>query len=334
MAKNPPSNPLKITLLGLLIILVISVFFVFFAKWQKQYTLVTLNTFEEKFRVNFNIPESDQEEFSKILQKLQLPQSIKEGFEFKLDATSAAALSFTLPLEAKITSLDPKIAFKGSVHRSGMDNFPLISLKIPQTTNLAVFAPDFRDFMDTRLNLAPEFKSWLDTNLFSEKGQILIIFGKDADFAVVAKPNQVDFESLKNIQTPDSEEPSYKKSQSEEAIDLHLINLPPDWRGNQLTATLFQLGQWLFFSSSPQAAQELIRIQKSQKPSIDFLPLPASDTISLAILFRNSDQDSIGEPFQKLIFGQTNEFAKTIKKIAQAQFTLNENEFSGLINLK
>jgi len=333
MAKKPPRSLLKKTLLGLFFVLIILIFFVFFAKWQKQETFVTLNAFENKFKVNFNIPQSDQEKFSKTLQKLQLPQSIEQGFEFELDATSSAALNFALPIEAKI-SFGPKINFKGSLHRSGINNLPVVSLKVPQNTNLAVFAPDFRDFISTRLNFPPEFASWLDKNLFAEKGQVLIIFGKDADFAIVTKANQVDFESLKNIQMPDSQEPFYKKSQTEDLVDLHLVNLPADWRGSPLAATFFQIGQLLFFSSSPQAAEELIKVQKSQKPSIDFLSIPSSGTNSLTILFRNPDQDSINQPFEKLLFGQRTELAKTIEKISQAQLTLKENEFSGLINLK
>jgi len=333
MAKKPARSLLKKTFLGLFFVLIILVFFTSFARWQKQETSVTLNAFSGKFKVNFNIPQSDQEEFSKTLQKLQLPQSIEQGFEFELDATSSAALNFALPIEAKI-SFGPKINFKGSLHRSGINNLPVVNLKIPQNTNLAVFAPDFRDFISTRLNFPPEFANWLDKNLFAEKGQVLIIFGKDADFAIIAKANQVDFEGLKNIHMPDSQEPFYKKSQTEDLVDLHLVNLPADWRGSPLAATFSQIGQLLFFSSSPQAAEELIKVQKSQELSITFPSFPASDTVSLAILFRNSNQNSIGQPFEKLIFGSRPDFAKAIEKISQAQLTLKENEFSGLIDLK
>src|SRR3989344_5129808 len=277
MKKNlhPPVGrflSLSLTLLFLIFIAVLVII------QNKNTSQVTLIANENEFKLNFDITNNDQSEFLKVLEKLGLPQSVAKGVEFELDATSSAKLTFATPVKANLNILPGKIAFKGKVNTSFLQDQEAKSIKIPTSTNLAVFSGNLIAFIKSRLILSQEFSAWLSKNLASDQGQYLVVFGPNSDFTLIFKnPN-------------------------------------------------------IYFSSSYEAAQELINTLKSQTPSLDF---PPKDTplASLIILFKNNDQNT-GDVFTNFILSGSNNYSRSINQVRELDFILRSSEFSGLINLK
>ena len=293
---------------------------------------ITLTADQNKFKLNFNLTNQDLIKFSKVLDKLNLSQSVKDGIEFELDATSSAKLAFTAPIKANLNILPEKIIFQGEVDKSFLSDQEAESIKIPAATNLVVFGNNVAEFVRSRLNLPDQFSDWFSKNLISAQGQYFIVFGPNSDFALVFKNPSTDIDGLKNIKDVKSNQFLYME-ESIENIKLYLLKLPESLDEEDLTVAFFQEGDWTFFASSHEAAQELVKIQKSQRPSINF-PLKNNSLISLILLYRNSDQNPIGENFPALIFAGHGGLTKTIDQIEEFEFILKKDKFSGLINLK
>jgi len=293
---------------------------------------ITLTADQNKFKLNFNLTNQDLIKFSKVLNKLNLPQSVKDGIEFELDATSSAKLAFTTPIKTNFNILPEKITFQGQIDKSFVNDQAAESLKIPASTNLAVFGNNIAEFVMARLNLPDQLSTWFLKNLNFQNGQYFIVFGANSDFALVFKNPSTDIDGLKNIKDVKSNQFLYME-ESIENIKLYLLKLPESLDEEDLTVAFFQEGDWTFFASSHEAAQELVKIQKSQRPSINF-PLKNNSLISLILLYRNSDQNPIGENFPALIFAGNGGLTKTIDQIEEFEFILKKDKFSGLINLK
>lgn len=304
----------------------------FISSQDRNSSQIILTANQNKFKLNFNLTKQDLAKFSKVLDKLNLPQSVKDGIEFELDATSSAKLAFTTPIKTNFNILPEKITFQGQIDKSFVNDQAAESLKIPASTNLAVFGNNIAEFVRARLNLPDEFADWFSKNLISAQGQYFLVFGANSDFALVFKNPSIDIDGLKNIKDAKSNQSLYK----EEPIDnikLYLLKLPESLDEKDLTVAFFQEGDFVFFASSHEAAQELIKIQKSQSPSINFPPNDNSE-ISLILLYKNSDKNPIGENFPSLIFAGNGGLTKTIHQIEEFEFILKKDKFSGLINLK
>ena len=316
---------LSLTLLFLIFIAVLVII------QNKNTSQVTLIANENEFKLNFDITNNDQSEFLKVLEKLGLPQSVAKGVEFELDATSSAKLTFATPVKANLNILPGKIAFKGKVNTSFLQDQEAKSIKIPTSTNLAVFSGNLIAFIKSRLILSQEFSAWLSKNLASDQGQYLVVFGPNSDFTLIFKNPNIDFLALKDIKDPQSDESAYKEELTDN-IKLYLFKLPQSLNGEDLTCVFFQEGDLIYFTSSYEAAQELINTLKSQTPSLDF---PPKDTplASLIILFKNNDQNT-GDVFTNFILSGSNNYSRSINQVRELDFILRSSEFSGLINLK
>jgi len=323
-------NP--ITILGIITLILTSLILAFFLNSRsKNISSLELLARKNKFILSFNLQKRDQDNFSQILEKLNLQQSIKDGIEFELDATSSTKLSFVTPAQAKLR-VDPKeISYKGSISRSPFSqDLSIDNLKLPDSANLAVFGPDFKAFLKTKYTFPKEVATWIDNNLTSSNGQYLIIFGQDANTALLSQAKETNFDSLKNLRSED-QQPIYKE-ETQENVNFHLINLPKD--SKKITVTFFQIGEWLYFVSSYQMAQEILKSQKSLSTAANFPKLPQDQTASLVILFRNTDQNPLTESFYNLLLDQKKENVKFLEKIEKFEFILKGNKFSGLINIK
>jgi len=324
-------------ILGFLALFLIFIFLILAVKLinlqnNKNTSQLTLIANENKFKLNFDIANHDQSKFLKVLEKLGLPQSVKEGIEFELDATSAAKLTFATPIKANLNILPEKIIFKGRVNTSFLKVQEAVSIKIPASTNLAIFSDNIQDFIKTRLILSDEFSTWFSKNLISDRGQYFIVFGPNSDFAVIFRNSNIDLDSLKSIRNADSGESLYKE-ESYDDVKLHLLKLFESLSGKDLTVVLFQEDTWVFFVSSYEAAQDLIQVQKSQIPSINF-PVKNTPLVSVVVLFRNNDKNAIGENFADFIFQGSKNFSRSMDQIRELEFILKRSEFSGLINLQ
>ena len=330
MKKNlhPPVGRFLSLFLTLLFLVFIAVLVIIQNKNTSQVTLIAN---ENKFKLNFDITNNDQSEFLKVLEKLGLPQSVAKGVEFELDATSSAKLTFATPVKANLNILPGKIAFKGKVNTSLLQDQEAKSIKIPPSTNLAVFSGNLIAFIKSRLILSQEFSAWLSKNLASDQGQYLVVFGPNSDFTLIFKNPNIDFLALKDIKDPQSDESAYKEELTDN-IKLYLFKLPQSLNGEDLTCVFFQEGDLIYFTSSYEAAQELINTLKSQTPSLDF---PPKDTplASLIILFKNNDQNT-GDVFTNFILSGSNNYSRSINQVRELDFILRSSEFSGLINLK
>ena len=330
MKKNlhPPVGRFLSLFLTLLFLVFIAVLVIIQNKNTSQVTLIAN---ENKFKLNFVITDNDQSEFLKVLEKLGLPQSVAKGVEFELDATSSAKLTFATPVKANLNILPGKIAFKGKVNTSFLQDQEAKSIKIPTSTNLAVFSGNLIAFIKSRLILSQEFSAWLSKNLASDQGQYLVVFGPNSDFTLIFKNPNIDFLALKDINDPQSDESAYKEELTDN-IKLYLFKLPQSLNGEDLTCVFFQEGDLTYFTSSYEAAQELINTLKSQTPSLDF---PPKDTpiASLIILFKNNDQNT-GDVFTNFILSGSNNYSRSINQVRELDFILRSSEFSGLINLK
>ena len=331
--KGLPGLSIKIILSSLVLILFCLFMIVIFAWRHQNANVLTLSSKQNKFKINFDINNRDQEKFSMILGKLNFPQSVKKGVEFELEATPQARLVFITPIRVFFEILPKKINFHGSSYTSFSREYQLENIKIPTSTNLAVFGPGFNDFIKARFKLPDDFSAWLDQNFNSGNGQYLIIFGSSADFVIICKSDGIDLGSLKNIQSVSSEESLYKE-ESQDSVAFYLLKLPQDEENRQLTATFFQMGNWTYFSSSYESAQEVLKMKEGKNPSINFPFKNQGKPASLMVFLENTDKNPLNDKFFNLVFADQKSFDQTLKNIDKLEFTLKAEEFSGLINLK
>lgn len=305
----------------LFVILIIS------SKFLKTGTSLEVTPIGNKFRLNLQIPNSEQKNFSRTLSQLNLPQEVKEGVEFELDATSSAALVFASPINAKLNFKTKQVKIKGSTNSTSPVLFLSESFKLPQSTKLAIFAPDIKNFFYSQVNIPPVLTSFM-SNLFSQKGQLLAFYN-DNDFLMITKANQVNFDDLSNLKISKEEE-FYKREQVEESFETHLLKLPQKTESQKSTLSIFQLGQWIFIASSQEAAREIIQVQKFEKGAIEF---PKSKQATLVVLIKNPDKDTASSLGQ-ILLSTKKDWQNIFSNIQELEFVLKGNMFSGLINLK
>lgn len=327
--------------LGLLVVLVFIAFLFIIIGWGRNISSLVLYAKENKFVLEFNVLKKDEKSFSKVLENLSIPQSVASNVGFELDATSSAKLTYLTPIRADLGFSDQTLFFSGEMSRS-----PFFSgtapetLKVPKSFNLAVFAPNVSQFIITRYSFPSEFVRWLEKNFNGESGQYLVIFGSNADFALLVKNDKVDLSSLKDIQFVKDLELRYKE-EIEANINFHFLRLPEVQEGRELTAAFFYIDDWFVFSSSREAAFEFAKVYKTQGSSIDFPGGKTNGNVTFALLFNNSRDNPINQNFNKLLFTDTGfadskaaGIAKTLEKVENLTFILKTFEFSGLINIK
>jgi len=165
-------------ILAAFLFLIIIIFVAKFIDVQdRNSSQITLTADQNKFKLNFNLTNQDLIKFSKVLDKLNLPHSVKDGIEFELDATSSAKLAFTTPIKTNFNILPEKITFQGQIDKSFVNDQAAESLKIPASTNLAVFGNNIAEFVMARLNLPDQLSTWFLKNLNFQNGQYFIVFG-------------------------------------------------------------------------------------------------------------------------------------------------------------
>src|SRR3989344_6491578 len=186
-------------ILGSLIVIIAILTLIVFTTANRPKSNLLLTASENKFKISFNIGANNQKYFSEVLEKFSLPTTVKSGFEFQLDATSSARLALITPAEAELNFSPNKIRYKGEIsHELFPDELPIENLTFPKRTRLVVFAPNFKEFLNTKMNLPSELTTWINRTLINQ-GQYLVVGGQDSDFTIVFKSTNPDFESLKNL---------------------------------------------------------------------------------------------------------------------------------------
>lgn len=310
-----------------------------FSKTSESY--LELTSKENRLDLKFSIQKSDQDNFNSLLTKLNIPQDVQDGVRFQLDSTSSAKLAFVTPVKVNMKLTDKTINLSGETSIPAISNqFDVQKIKMPQTTNLAIFAPNLGTFAKARLNVPQNISGWFDHNLDSPQGSYLVLFGSNADFSLLFKNNQINFEILKDIKNS-SGDPIYKEEAGGDT-KFHLLQIPSINPQNQPTQTLafFQLGDYLVMSSSPDAAKTFIDSQKSSS-SIEFPKSQNTNKASLVVEYLNTEENPAPKQVEEFLFQSwqsssrpKSKLAESLKKIKDATFTLKAQAFSGLINLK
>ena len=332
---------LKPHLLGILVISITASITVFYISKQIfAKSTLTIIPKENKFTVNFNLAKQHKNDISKILEKLGISQSVLEGFNFQLDATSSAALAYISPIKATISPSDNTIYLDGNITRSLLpQNLPIENLRAPKSSNLIVFAPNLLDLILDKTNYSQNLKDWLKLNFEGNNGQYLFVFGSNADFALLAKSNHVDLTTLKNLEADKSGESPYKEEERN-GINYHLLNISQAQSADSQTLAIFSKDQWAIFASSPEAAYQVADSLDSNSEFISIADFKVGNTAALVIILRNLKDDPISQDLVDFFIGQASDFNNsqklkhTIENLEKVVIILKDTKFSGLINIK
>lgn len=297
-----------------------------FQKAQKPASTLTLTAAENRFRVEFKIPENQRDLTAQVLEKLTIPQNILGGFEFELDSTSSAKLAFATPIKTLAFIKDRTITLTGKIKKGLPGQHKLnTNLKIPKNTQIGVATGDFNQIVDRYLE-TDKLRQWFDANRETQ-GQYLIIFGKDNFAIIIPKSGSLDFNALAEAATGPEEE-VYKQETVEvggNSISLHSIKLTQGQEHQLLT--LFELGEFLYLTSSGAAARDLINSQLGNAPFTNFAP--RLKTVSFFAFLTRVDRAEI--PRVDVLF--PSQFAKYLENVKKANLTVSGENFSGYLEL-
>lgn len=321
--KIPPKRTL-----GTIFLLILAVIIIAYSYSQRHPSTLTLSTSTNKFNLTFQIAENDQQKAADFLEKTNLPSKILSGVEFELDSTSSARLAYLLPTTARLKFSQDRLNLTGQTAAAisgGQFNLPPYNtLKIPNSTSVAIFAEDLTRLLERKYSLPADVKNWLTQSLESANGQYFLIFGQNLDTALIAKPlSKFDFSSLSQNEIGQNSGLSYKQ-QTEDGLNFHLLKLSQA-DGQEITMTFFEMGTYLVLTSSLEAARELINTQKGQEATINF-PDSSINSVSSAILIRPASVDN----FQALSFftDQSAKLQPYLAKVDKALFVVRDKDFS------
>ncbi len=271
------------------LILATAIIFLLTSQGFKKSSLL-LDSKENKFTVNFDLKKEDPKNLIEILDKINFPQSIVNGVSFELDSTSSANLAYLTPIKSDLDIKNKSIAFSGKTsHSLFASNNQLETFKVPESSNLVVYSENLIDFVTARSAFTEKLENWLKDNFPKEFSGYLIVFGKQADYAIITKDRNIDFSSLSNVPDQDQLEDSYK-IETQNEISYHLLNIVSTENGQRQTLTLFKIDNWQVLASSRDAAFAITGSIQSKEKSINF-PLDNIDRSSdFVVFYQNSDE--------------------------------------------
>lgn len=332
--KLTPRITLGIAVSVLILVILVGVIIL---KKNASYLLLTSD--QNHFSLNFSIEKNDRQNFQNFLTLLAVPQEAKDGIQFQLDSTSSARLNFLTPIKANLNLKDKDLNFSGKTSIPVFQTSYIVDqIKVPNSTNLAIFAPDLQSFLKARLTLPQNISAWLNANLVENQGSYLFVYNSKPDFSLLVKKTQINFDVLKSLKDENGD-PLYKEESSGD-IQLHFLQIPQSDQEKQQTLTFFQLADYQVMSSSPAAAKQFIDAQKSSNPT--FFPKEQnSSQASIVLEYTNSSNNQVSDQMETFLLQpwqgssiHKSKLASSLKQIRNATFTLKERAFSGLINLK
>ncbi|MBI3342112.1 hypothetical protein HY024_03230 [Candidatus Curtissbacteria bacterium] len=299
--------------LGLLITAAVVLFLIisFFFTKKTNVSKFNLSSENNKFRLQFNISQKDQNNFAKFLENVSLPSNTEKGITFGLDATSSAILNFQTPIEGQLNLSATKITTTGNL------NFPLVTKNIssesflfPKNLSFAIAGPNLGASAATYLNLPPKVKATIEENSASG-GQILAFFGQAVDGVYIFKTGNFDIESFKDANPQGG---LVYKEETTENTKFSLIN----------NLASFQVGDWTIMASSLENAKTMLAQQKDPKDSIYFPPQTGSTTPTIALLFQNP----VPEQLLSTIFGNKEKIPAFLANIQKIDFAAKNQSFN------
>lgn len=313
--KTGPKVLLAVALL-LAIVLVIQI------RASTKSTQVKLEAEQDYFKVTFDIKKLDEDKAKNTLERLNLPQSILTGLKFELDSTSSAKLAFASPIISDVAFRQHEINFVGQLSSSDSAIHTINpKLKIPQNANIGIFAKDFEKFA-TKKQENQKLQKWYLEN-FSSQGQYLITFG-NGNFTIVSpKKDKASFDRLEQLfaETEDYKQESHNFGNGN-AIELHILKSED---------TFFQIGNTLYFASSPQAAKDFANSQIGNAPSLPFWD-SSLEEVSLAVFWQKQETSSRED--LDLILGEDQNFTKYLENIEKIKIVQIGDKFEGGVKFK
>lgn len=321
-------------ILGVLVILFIASLLFFLTIFNSQGpSRLIIDSKQNEFTLDFRIDKKKTAEFEKFLEKLDIPYQVENGLSFTLDATSSSYLGLSTPIEIDLDITPNKIGFSGSGVRSVfLKGQTPRQIRIPQNTNLAMFAPDLSGFVTSRLDFAPEVKNIFENTVKNDSGHYLIIFGSKPSLGLFFNKEEFNFNSFKEVPQEASSEANEKEDQ-DNVTKFYL--LAPDNNQNSDVGVFFDLGTHKVFASSISAAKEII---DAQNTSTLMFPKSKETNASFLLDFKAHDNQSLSDDFITFAFhkgigftGGLEKMKSSLSKIKEASVTLKGDTFSGLI---
>lgn len=323
-------------LLGVLVILFITSTLFFLAIFNSQSSSkLIVDSRQNEFTLNFQIDKKKSTELEKFLENLDIPYQVEKGLSFTLDTTSSAYLDLLTPVKIDLDITPNKIGFSGSSIRSVfLKGQTTDQIHIPQSTNLAMFAPDLSGFITSRLNFAPDVKNIFENTVKNDSGHYLLIFGPKPSFGLFFKKDDVNLNSFKEI--PQEASSTANKKEDQDKITKFYLLAPDTNNKNSDVGVFFDLGTHKVFASSIDAAKEII---EAQNTSALVFPKSKETNTSFILDFKNYDNQSLSDDFVNFVLhkgigiaGGQEKIKSSLSKIKEASVTLKRDTFSGLIS--
>lgn len=314
-----------------------------------------LDTRENKFTINLDLKKEDEKNLVELLNELNLLKTSINGFSFELDSTSSAGLAFLTPIKSDFSVKNNSISFSGKTsHSLFLSKNELDTINVPESSNLVLYSKNLIEFILNEnipgfrsgysiLNrnlLGEEFEIWLGRTFPKEIPGYLLVFGEDANLAIVTLDKGIDFSSLNDVFDQEQLEESYKVETQNE-ISYHLINtVESEDQANQ-TLALFKIDNWQVLASSRDAAFAVAASIKSGDQSINFPPDNIDSDSNFALFYQNLSDFPVNQNFVNLLF-ETDNFSQIspqnlkekLQNVKTLNFVLKTDEFSGLIEFK
>jgi len=330
----------KYYILAIFLILTISLSFFLLSQNTKK-SFLLLDSEDNKFKISLDLNKADKKNLIELLNKLNISNSLIDGFSFDLDSTSSATLAFLTPIKSDFNVNSNTVSFSGETSHSLISTKNEISaINIPQSSNLTLLTQNKIEFIFANNSLKKEFKIWLENTFPKEIPGYLLVFGKNADYAIITLDQGSDFSMLSDIFEQEQLEESYKVETQNEII-YHLINTIANENKQSQTLTLFKIDKWQVISSSRDTAFEVANSIKSADRSISLPWNNIGKNSNFALYYQNLQDVQLSQNFINLLF-ETDNFSQfspqnleqKLQKVKTLHFVLMEDEFSGLIEFK
>ncbi len=322
-------------ILGVLVILFITSLFFFLTIFNSQRpSRLIIDSKQNEFTLNFQLDKKKTAEFEKFLEKLDIPYQVENGLSFTLDATSSTYLGLLTPIKIDLDITPNKIGFSGSGVRSVfLKGQTPLQIRIPQNTNIAMFAPDLSGFVTSRLNFTPEVKNIFENTVKNDTGHYLIIFGSKPSLGLFFDKGEFNLSSFKEMPQEASLGSGIKENQ-DTTTKFYLLDTLSSTQNSE-SGVFFDLGTHKGFASSIDAAKEII---EAQNTSTLVFPKSKETNTSFILDFKNYDNQNLSDDFITFAFhkgigftGGLEKMKSSLSKIKEASVTLKGDTFSGLI---
>ncbi len=310
--------------LGILILIILVVgTIIFHIKSNSAENKFTLSLKQDKFKLEFQI-NSDKHLFEKFLESLTVPQDVTQGLSVDLDATSTAKLAFVSPISGNFAIKANTLKFDAKFDRDlQLYVFNISQIKIPQKVALSVFGPDLTTLVLKNLDISQNQKENLKKNMGNLDGQYLTLY-PNGQFALYYKKENLPFDNFKEVPLD---------SDAQTPIKVHVLETDPQTK-NQPLLTIFEENDFKVLTSSAELAKEILDTKDKKS-------FPSSNKTASVVLNYDKTADKLTNTFFKFLLneGSINPINKSkiensLEKIKKAEFVLNDQTISALINLE